>query len=812
MKNHLLLIAPLVLVTAPFCQAQWVLVDDMESGNNWAAGIGTNGLVADPANPANTVFFATAVNGESYRAIPEIPDDSLATLFFRVRTTANNATADWVWGSSYSATPLAFNSFEGYGRLANNTDPGLDIDIRNTPAPATPTTAAGFSQVGDAAANTWYNVWLVLNTVTNTTDLYFNTSGNATTPTTAKFFGGGFRNSAVSDSLKSFLVRNNNALTTGYIDDLYIDLSGENLSNPQFRDADNDGLEDGWEELHGFSSTDNGNTDVVNGPNGNPDADGMTNLQEFLNGTDPRNPDTDGDGLTDGAEFTGSSNLFDGKPTNPKAADSDGDGVSDFNENGTLNTQFANAPTDPNLADTDGDGLPDGYELLCNNPGTALNPNDDGTTVSAQGPSGDRDGDSLTNLSEYLATPRTRADLRDTDNDGLDDNVEDNLGFWSGAGATGTNPTVADSDGDGIPDGQENPALNAFPGLGVLPTNSDPNQYDTDNDGFGDRAELLAGTNPNDGALRPVQPAGFQLVENFEGPGMVTGQSFIGLNGWVATVPGMATVSEEPIAGGDKVGTLTRLPAQTASTSVRKALDEALLPIIEGNTGTLFLQVYCGSANSDQSLGLSDQLSPVSGDFGAFEAQTVFFPGQLHRVRDGAVARDVATYPVGRWMNVWIVADNSTDTVRVFVESPDGQTGRIEITDDGGFDPFNFRIGTVSALLQLLFITSAGAEANSFVHLDNIYIDPSAENLSTPAPAKPSPIAAPAITSVSLNGAGDLLISFTPGGAGYFLAGSISLLTPFTEETNATYDGAGTFTVPASALNPGRHFFRVEPR
>lgn len=198
------------------------------------------------------------------------------------------------------------------------------------PRPRHADNRAGFSHVGDAAGNTWYNVWLVLNTSTNTTDLYFNTSGNANTPTTAKFFGGVFRNAAVNDSLKSFLVRNNNALTTGYIDDLYIDLSGENLTNPQFRDADNDGLEDSWKERHGFITSDNGSTDIVNGPNGNPDADGLTNLQEFLNGTDPRNPDKDGDGLTDGAEFTGSSNLFDGKPTNPLVADSDRDGVSDF--------------------------------------------------------------------------------------------------------------------------------------------------------------------------------------------------------------------------------------------------------------------------------------------------------------------------------------------------------------------------------------------------------------------------------------------------------------------------------------------------
>ncbi|MDK6292949.1 hypothetical protein QP095_10720, partial [Aerococcus urinae] len=51
--------------------------------------------------------------------------------------------------------------------------------------------------------------------------------------------------------------------------------------------------------------------------------------------TNPLNPDTDGDGLTDGDEVTGAKNG--GKPTNPNKADTDGDGINDGDEikNGT---------------------------------------------------------------------------------------------------------------------------------------------------------------------------------------------------------------------------------------------------------------------------------------------------------------------------------------------------------------------------------------------------------------------------------------------------------------------------------------------
>jgi len=66
-------------------------------------------------------------------------------------------------------------------------------------------------------------------------------------------------------------------------------------------------------------------------------------------GTNPLDPDTDGDGLSDGDEV----NLH---ATDPIAPDSDGDGLSDSEE---VNVHG----TDPNDPDSDGDGLSDDAEL-----------------------------------------------------------------------------------------------------------------------------------------------------------------------------------------------------------------------------------------------------------------------------------------------------------------------------------------------------------------------------------------------------------------------------------------------------------------
>lgn len=53
-------------------------------------------------------------------------------------------------------------------------------------------------------------------------------------------------------------------------------------------DADQDGLPDDWETLHNLSTSDNGSVMQDNGPNGDPDRDGVVNLHEWLAGLDPR--------------------------------------------------------------------------------------------------------------------------------------------------------------------------------------------------------------------------------------------------------------------------------------------------------------------------------------------------------------------------------------------------------------------------------------------------------------------------------------------------------------------------------------------
>ena len=143
----------------------------------------------------------------------------------------------------------------------------------------------------------------------------------------------------------------------------------DNLSFNQvaeFPDTDGDGLTDRWEELYGLSTTDDGSVDVKNGPDGDPDVDGLSNLEEQSRGTDPQSDDTDNDGFSDAVEDGGGEFIsLTQTGTNPLNADTDGDGLSDGVENPLLDFVDANQPgTDPNNADTDGDFLGDSVEIL----------------------------------------------------------------------------------------------------------------------------------------------------------------------------------------------------------------------------------------------------------------------------------------------------------------------------------------------------------------------------------------------------------------------------------------------------------------
>ncbi len=307
------------------------------------------------------------------------------------------------------------------------------------------------------------------------------------------------------------------------------DPDGDGLPNVLDPDSDGDTLLDGWEAANGLDPADpntnpeglgdrfeyytyfngdpndrdrNGMPDEwedafdIRDPHGDNDTDGVPNVDEFINGTDPtvpdplygyysgesdrdgdgvhdtledklglnsHNNDTDFDGLSDGAE------MYEQR-TDPFARDTDGDGRWDFDE-----LRFG---TSPIMADTDGD--------------TLLDTEEESTDPTIP----DTDKDLIPDAEEVQR-------LRDSDGDGIPDAVEQASSYANGP----TDPHDPDTDGDGLGDGLEDRNRNGRrEGNDPRDTDSDwgeggetdPTAEDTDGGGFDDGHEVHTGRDPLD--------------------------------------------------------------------------------------------------------------------------------------------------------------------------------------------------------------------------------------------------------------------------------------------------------------------------
>ncbi|UTH06668.1 Ig-like domain-containing protein [Macrococcoides canis] len=275
--------------------------------------------------------------------------------------------------------------------------------------------------------------------------------------------------------------------------------------DPKNPDTDGDGIKDGAEDTDGDGinnddeSVDSGTTitdedgdgvaDIVDPAtkpldtdgDGNPDVtdtdddnDGVNDSDEEVAGLDPKNPDTDGDGIKDGAEDTdgdGINNDDESVDSGTTITDEDGDGVADIvdpatkpldtdgdgnpdvtdtddDNDGVNDSDEEAAGLDPKNPDTDGDGIKDGAE---DTDGDGINNDDEsvdsGTTIT------DEDGDGVADIVDPATKPLDtdgdgNPDVTDTDddNDGVNDSDEE---------AAGLDPKNPDTDGDGIKDGAE---------------------------------------------------------------------------------------------------------------------------------------------------------------------------------------------------------------------------------------------------------------------------------------------------------------------------------------------------------------------
>ena len=225
------------------------------------------------------------------------------------------------------------------------------------------------------------------------------------------------------------------------------------------------------------------------------DFDGLADFAETKLGTKLLDPDNDNDGLLDGEEYYGWSDLQGNFHfTDLKDSDSDDDGVNDWYEGREDN--LTRSITDPNDNDTDNDGILDGCEIY------GLDDCDNFVTNPLEV---DTDGDGISDYDEIFANllepSRLRSDPTkvDTDNDGMPDPYELENGFSPKVTADG----LQDSDCDGVQvqvQGLDCILLNEnsirYTNYQEYLMNTDPNNPDSDSDGLPDGWEYFSGLNP----------------------------------------------------------------------------------------------------------------------------------------------------------------------------------------------------------------------------------------------------------------------------------------------------------------------------
>lgn len=229
------------------------------------------------------------------------------------------------------------------------------------------------------------------------------------------------------------------------------------------------------------------------------DGDAVPDRTEVAQKTHPGNADTDGDGLLDGGDLV--------VPAGDARAERFRT-LGIFDLGGGKFAGEVNAQANPLNPDTDEDGLLDGGNLT-------VDVGSDRAQALARFLSPVPTSDGRVRFLGELSL-RTKAHVADSDGDGLLDGNEakgtDNQRYPRNAHFEGilgsTDPANPDTDGDGLTDGEETAGRAQIDGRQVDFSPTDPNAEDTDGDTLQDREELtgVARTASGDVTFAPTDP------------------------------------------------------------------------------------------------------------------------------------------------------------------------------------------------------------------------------------------------------------------------------------------------------------------
>ena len=208
------------------------LVDDFESysvasynggstaflpnGGPWQSNIGSGtGLVgiSDDGTTQHLDFGWNSGQRGASRSVTPIAEGSEGTFYFRIRT------ADGSPDVSYGLSDIVSGGSYGYG------DFEVQIGLVNSGGPILGARDGGtFNQIVNLSADTWYDIWLVVDNDNDTYDAYYGTTGDPNDIALATQFADdfGYRNGSANNELGTFMtLSNGHGDRQAHLDDIF---------------------------------------------------------------------------------------------------------------------------------------------------------------------------------------------------------------------------------------------------------------------------------------------------------------------------------------------------------------------------------------------------------------------------------------------------------------------------------------------------------------------------------------------------------------------------------------------------------------
>ncbi len=284
--------------------------------------------------------------------------------------------------------------------------------------------------------------------------------------------------------------------------------------------------------------------------------------------------------------------------------------------------------------------------------------------------------------------------------------------------------------------------------------------------------------------------SGFTLIEDFENRTLAP---VIYQGDWTGLFQHDRVVDDTTTFEGGRTNNKTLLLIRN-----NQALSFPLL-VPQGTTGTLFFRAASTTWSREEiTIGLSDKIVPGYAVSGDFEPEIVRSTGaslanKMIGVRDGGVSyASLANFLSDVWYKIWLVADNSADTWKLYIQGGEYPTPTPVV--NGTTSTFAFRNGVANNdLIRFLLRIAGTSRSVGGFWLDDIYLA-AGENLSDPT--------LPAPPTLSIRKDGDnVIISWPDSATGYTLEATANLTTPSwsdVTEQQVPVDNQITVTVPVN--------------